>query len=197
MKRILTQIAVALFFVSTLAKAENGTLLLDVAPFTSEIKLKKKIQDQLESGGVEWGQAGNRIVFSLINKRFLNFDINEFTRYGMQKSLDLPEGDYQVTCVGLIMHTAFSPAKVLSKGAYFNENILTVHIAAGKTTSLKIAPVIRKQSTVFVKFFMPDLLASTVMDGTESAQVSLNAQTDKSIKWDDYQGDLKFKTTDK
>jgi len=44
---------------------------------------------------------------------------------------------------------------------------------------------------------MPDLLTSKILDGTESEQVSLTAQTDKSIKWDDYNGDLKFKAASK
>ena len=70
---------------------------------------------------------------------------------------------------------------------------MTVHIDAGKITTLKILPIIRKQVTFFLNFFVPELLASTIVDGTESAQVSLNAQTEHSIKWDDYSGDLKFR----
>ena len=84
---------VALCLSAATARAENGTLVVDVGPFTSEVELKDKIQKQLESGGIEWGQAGNRIVFTTVNKRFLNFDIAQFTRYGTQKLLELPEGD--------------------------------------------------------------------------------------------------------
>ena len=197
MKRVFAQVVFVFMVTVGIANADNGILLVDVAPFKSEIELKKKIQAQLESGGIEWGQTGNRIVFTTVNKRFINFDVNQFTRYGTQKSLELPAGDYLITCAGLVVHTAFSPEKILSKGGYFNENIVTAHVEAGKTTTLKIEPVIRKQNTVFMSFFMPDLLTSTILDGTESEQVSLNAQTDKSIKWDDYSGDLKFKAASK
>jgi hypothetical protein len=175
------------------ARAADGTLLVDVGPFTSEVELKDKIRTQLESGGIEWGQAGTRIVFTTVNKRFLNFDIAQFTRYGTQKALQLPEGDYQLTCVGLVPHTAFSPEKVLSKGGYFNEGILTLHVAAGGTTTLRIRPVIRKQGTLFLKFYMPELMATVEQDGGTTAEVSLNAESEKSTKWDDYAGDLKFK----
>ena len=175
------------------AETPTGTLMVDIAPFTSEITLKKKVQAQLESGSIEWGQANNRVVFTMVNKRFVNFDLPEFTRYGSQKSLELPAGDYTITCIGLVFHTAFSPEKVLGKGGYFNENVMTVHVDAGKTTTLKIEPIIRKQATFFLSFFVPELLASTIVEGTESPQISLNAQTDHSIKWDDYSGDLKFR----
>ncbi|MFM2290051.1 MAG: hypothetical protein RL684_3194 [Pseudomonadota bacterium] len=178
---------------ATTARAENGTLVIDVGPFTSEVELKDKIQKQLESGGIEWGQTGNRIVFTTVNKRFLNFDIAQFTRYGTQKSLDLPEGDYVLTCVGLVPHTAFSPEKILSKGGYFNEGILTVHVKSGATATLKIRPVIRKQSTLFLKLYMPELMTTVEQDGGTSAEISLNAESEKSVKWDDYAGDLKFK----
>lgn len=196
MIRIIVRVILAVILVGAVtaqAETATGTLLVDIAPFTSEITLKKKVQKQLESGGLEWGQGGSRIVFTMVNKRFVNFDLPEFTRFGTQKSLDVPAGDYTITCIGLVFHTAFSPEKVLSKGGYFNENLMTVHIDAGKTSTLRILPIIRKQATFFLNFFVPELLTSTIVDGTESAQVSLNAQTEHSIKWDDYSGDLKFR----
>lgn len=177
----------------TPAPVATGTLVVDIPAFTSEVKLKSKIQRQLESGGIEWGQKDDRIVFTMVNKRFVNFDIPNFTRYGETKELQLPPGEYRITCVGLVMHTAFSPEAVLNKGGYFNEDVMTVRIEAGKTTTLKVQPIIRKQGTFFLNFFVPEMLATTTMDGITSEPVSLNAQTDKSIKWPAYQGDLKFK----
>ena len=132
-------------------------------------------------------------MFTLVNKRFINFDLTQFTRFGTQKSLELPAGDYTITCIGLVFHTAFSAEKILSKGGYFNVNVMTVHIDAGSMTTLKVHPIIRKQATFFLKFFVPELLTTTIVNGTESAPVSLNAQTEQSIKWDDYSGDLKFR----
>lgn len=169
-----------------------GTLELTVAAFSSEVTLKPKIQTQLASGGVEWGQKGDRIVFTMVNKRFLNFDIPYLTRFGESRKLELPEGDYTITCVGFVPMTAFSVEKALSKGAYFNRNVMTVHVAAGKVTTLAMRPVIRKQATFFLTFFMPELLTSSTLDGTTTPELSLNEKTDASIKWDDYVGDLKF-----
>jgi hypothetical protein len=170
-----------------------GTLVVESAVFRSEVSLSKKVQAQLETGGLEWGQSGDRIVFTLVNKRFINFDLPYFTRYGETRSVDLPPGEYHVTCIGLVLHTAFSPEKVLSKGAYFNEDALTLKVEAGKTTTLAIQPVIRKQATFFLTYFVPELLATARRDDVSSEAISLNAQTAKSVKWDDYAGDLKFR----
>ncbi|HMB56770.1 MAG TPA: hypothetical protein VKM35_06135 [Arenimonas sp.] len=54
------------------AQQTTGTLVVDIPAFTSEITLKPKIKSQLDSGGLEWGQTGDRIVFTLLNKRFVN-----------------------------------------------------------------------------------------------------------------------------
>ncbi len=175
------------------AQPATGTLIVDIAPFSSEVELKKKVQKQLESGGIEWGQKDDRIVFTMVNKRFINFDLPQFTRFGEHKVLEIPAGDYRVTCIGLVFHTAFSVEKVLSKGGYFNEDIITVRVEAGKTTTLAIKPVIRKQATFFLNFFVPELLATVSIDDATSEPVSLNAQGPQSIKWDDYTGNLKFR----
>ena len=117
----------------------------------------------------------------------------QFTRFGERKSLEVPAGEYQITCIGLVFHTAFSPEKVLSKGGYCNENVMIVHVGPRKTTTLSITPVIRKQSTFFRKFFVPELLATVSLDGVASEPLSLNTQGPQSIQWDDYTGDLKFR----
>ena len=174
------------------AAPTTGTLQLEIAAFTSEVTLKPKIQKQLASGGIEWGQKGDRIVFTYVNKRFLNFDIPFLTRFGETRKLELPEGDYAITCIGFLPATAFSVEKALSKGAYFNRNVMTVHVAAGKTTTLTMKPVIRKQATFFLTFFMPEMLASSTLDGATSPAISINEKSSASVKWDDYVGDLKF-----
>jgi hypothetical protein len=175
----------------------TGTLQLEIAAFTSEIALKPKIQTQLASGGIEWGQKGDRIIFTYVNKRFLNFDIPFLTRFGETRKLELPEGDYSITCVGFLPATAFSVEKALSKGAYFNNNIMTVHVAAGKTTTLTMKPVIRKKSTFLLAFFIPDMLTSGTLDGITSPEISINEKSATSVKWDDYVGDLKFQPAPK
>lgn len=170
----------------------TGTLVMDIAPFTSEIVLKKKIQAQLESGGLEWGQQDDRIVMTMLNKRFVNFDIGKFTRYGTKTELQLPAGDYRITGIGFIPSTGFDVMKIVAKGAYFNVDVMTVRVEAGKVTTLAISPVIKKQNTFFVEVYMPDLVATTTLDGVTSEPVTLNAMTPNSVKLPYYSGDLKF-----
>ena len=40
---------------------------------------------------------------------------------------------------------------------------------------------------------MPEYLAKASLDGAAAPEVSINARTEKSVAWDDYNGDLKFK----
>jgi hypothetical protein len=171
----------------------DGTLAINVAPFTSEVKLKDKIRKQLEGGGMEWGYANNRLVVTSVNKQFVGPVIDHLTRFGTNASLTLPAGDYQISCVGMLYDGGLSVEKVLSKGAFFNENVLAFHIVDGKVTTLDIKPTIRASSGFFLKLFMPEYLATVTSDGAVTQQVSLNSRTEKSVSWDDYHGDLKFK----
>ena len=174
------------------AQAATGTLNFDVKPFTSEVPLKKKIQSRLESGGIEWGAQDGRIVITLVNKRFIDFDISHMTRFGRSESLMLPAGDYSITTIGLEMHTAFSPEKVLAKGAYVNENIVSFHIEPGKTTTLSILPIMKKDMTFMIDWYMPALSASVTTDTGTSAATILNIRGPNSIAWPNYSGPLKF-----
>src|SRR5512143_2297382 len=92
--------SVALCFVlgasSALAQA-TGKLVLDVKPFTSEIDLKPKIEQQLKSGGLDWGVVEKQLVVTMVNKRFIGVDIPNLTRYGDRKELDLAPGEYTLT----------------------------------------------------------------------------------------------------
>ena len=176
------------------AQATTGKLLLDVRPFTSEVKLKKKVDDTLRHGALDWGVKDGRIVFTSVAKQYINFEMNNFTRFGETKELELPPGEYKISCAGLVPHTAFSPQAILSKGGFFNIDVMTVRIEAGKTTTLTIAPVIRKQRTLLLNFFQAELLATASIDGVTSPEVSLNMEAPNSVKWDAYTGDLKFQT---
>jgi hypothetical protein len=170
----------------------TGTLVVDVLPFTSEVDLKKKVRAQLESGGLEWGQHGDRIVFSLVNKRFINFDMGYFTRYGSQQTLQLPAGEYRITGVGFNASFGFDVNKMLSRGAWFNEDVVRFVVEPGKTTKMTVNPVIRKDNAFLINVFMPELLVSIATDAGTSAPVSIAASLPTSVKWDDYKGDLKF-----
>ncbi len=169
-----------------------GTLAFDSRPFTSEIDLNEKIEKQLKSGGLEWGVNGNEIVVTLVNKRFINAEIPNLTRYGERKEIQLPAGQYTLTCVGLIPEGGLSVDKVLSKGGYFNEDVLSFTIEPGQTTVLDVSSVIRKENTFFLKFFVPEVSVNVVANDIEFGAVPINLRDDRSIAWDDYSGPLKF-----
>jgi len=176
-----------------LAAFADGTLAINIEPFTSEVKLKDKVRKQLEGGGMEWGLAGNRMVVTSVNKQYVGPTINQLTRFGTNTSMNLPAGDYHICVVGMIYDGGMSVSKVLSKGGYFNENVMTFRIEDGKTTTLDVRPIIRPASGALLKIFMPEYMAKTTLDTAVSPEVSLNGRTDKSVAWDDYNGDLKFK----
>ncbi len=189
-----TVVLAALTFSHTAgAQQPAGKLKVIIEPFSSEIELKKKIQTQLESGGLEWGAKDGLLVFTMVNKRFINFDLPHFTRYGTEAVIDVPAGEYSVTGIGLIPSTAFSPEKILAKGAYFNEKIMAYRVEEGKTVTVKIRPIIRKNATFFLNFYLPELLVSIAQEGGEyGPEVSVVAKTESSVDWPAYNGPLKF-----
>jgi hypothetical protein len=194
MKPILVFLALAVVGSSAPMVAHaDGTLQINVAAFTSEIELKEKIRKQIEGGGMEWGQAGNRLVVTTVNKQYVGPTINQLTRFGTNATLTLPAGEYHISCVAMVYEGGLSVAKVLSKGAFFNENVLTFRVEDGQTTTLDVRPIIRKSSGMLIKVFMPEYLVKATLNGEGSPEVSLNARGEKSIAWDDYNGDLKFK----
>jgi hypothetical protein len=156
-------------------------------------ELKPKIEQQLKSGGVEWGVASKQLVVTLVNKRFVGVDIPNLTRFGERKELDLPAGDYAVSCVGMIPEAAFSVEKALDKGAYFNLDVLHFTVTPGKTTVLEVSPVIRKHNSFFLKFFLPEIEIKVVEDGAQKAAAVINTHGDTSVAWTAYSGPLKFK----
>lgn len=174
------------------APAATGTLVVDIQPFTSETELPKKVSKQLANGGLEWGIKDNLVVFTMVGKQFVDFPINHMTRYGQNESLQLPAGEYRITGIGLEMSTGFSVQKILDKGAFVNENVMSFTIEAGKTTTLDIKPVIYKDKTFAVNFWMPTLVATTRTEAGTSAETQINTRGAASIAWPQYNGPLKF-----
>lgn len=175
-----------------LAQQQSGTLVVNVGQFTSEKELPKKVDRQLRSGGLEWGVKDDLLVFTMVSKQFIDYPINHMTRYGQSETLELPAGDYRITGIGLEMTTSFSVQKVLDRGAFVNENVMSFRIEPGQTTTLGIKPVIYKDATFAVNFWMPTLVAS-IATGTEPAQeTALNKRIATSIAWPSYTGPLKF-----
>ena len=171
---------------------ETGTLVVEIKPFTSEQELPAKAVEQLKSGGLEWGVRDGKVVFTMVGKQFIDFPINHMTRYGQQESLPLPAGEYRVTGIGLEMHTSFSVKKVLERGAFFNEDAVVFRIEPGKTTTVSINPVIRKDAIFGSTFYVPTLMASVRDDAGETPAVALNVRGPASIAWPQYTGPLKF-----
>ncbi|TDQ30230.1 hypothetical protein [Tenacibaculum caenipelagi] len=178
---------------STHAQNSEGTLMVDLKPFVSDIKLKKKVLKQLESGALEWGVSGNQFVTTLTNKRFINFDIPYMTRYGTSKEIKLKPGKYTITCVGFKYKGGLSIQKVLKKAAFFNIDELTFEVIEGKTTTLEILPKIEKNSSLVMKVFSPDLFVTVTEDNEVKAEQKLiSIRHENSINWEDYNGPLKF-----
>lgn len=182
----------ALWSLSLWAQEPRGTLVFDVQPFTSEVKLKAKVEKQLKTGGLDWGVAEGQLVVSLVNKRFIKFDLPNFTRYGEQKNLDLEPGTYRITCAGYVPEGGLSVETALKNGAYFNLDALTFEVAAGKTTTIEVHPAIRKRSSFFVKFYIPELLVKIIQEGETKGERVINERSDSSIAWSAYHGPLKF-----
>lgn len=174
------------------AQQETGKLVVDVAPFTSERELPKKVDKQLRSGGLEWGVKDGLVVFTMVAKQFIDYPINHMTRYGQSETLDLPAGDYRITGIGLEMTTSFSVQKILDRGAYVNEDVMTFRIEPGQTTTLHIKPVIYKDATFAVNFWMPTLMASVATADGTATETALNKRIETSIAWPQYKGPLKF-----
>jgi hypothetical protein len=170
----------------------TGKLVVDVQAFTTEVTLKPKVETQLKSGGLEWGLQDKQVIFTMVNKQFVNAEISHLTRYGTRTEIDVPAGDYTLTCVGLIPEGGLSPQKVLSKGGYFNTDVLHFTVRAGGTTTLETSPVIRKKNTFLLKFFIPELSVKVVEDGQTKDEKVVNVRDDHSTGWDDYSGTLKF-----
>ena len=176
------------------AQDANGTLVFDVKPFTSKVKLKEKIENRLKTGGIEWGIADGQLVVTMVNKRFIAFEIPNMTRYGESKTLEVPAGSYKLHCVGFAPDGGFSVEKALSKGAWFNLDLKNFDVPAGKTVTIEVYPTIDSESTFFLKFYMPQLMLKFIVDGAPAGELVINDKLPSSIAWDNYDGPLKFKT---
>jgi hypothetical protein len=176
------------------AQAATGTLVFDVKPFTSKVKLKEKIENRLKSGGIEWGAADGQLVVATVNKRFIRFELPHMTRYGESKTLELAPGTYTIHCAAFIPEGGLSVEKALAKGAFFNLDQMTFEIVEGKTTTLEVHPTIESESTFLLKFFMPELQVKLVEEGVVKQEAVINNRVESSIAWNDYNGPLKFTT---
>lgn len=186
-------VAIAQEAIATAAnEGGTGTLVVEIKPFTSEKELPKKVDKQLRNGGLEWGIRDNLIVFTMVNKQFVDFPVNHMTRYGQKEELSLPAGEYRITGIGMEMTAGFNVQKILDRGAFVNENVVTFRIEPGKTTTLGINPVIKRDGAFVVDFWMPTMLASIATEAGAGEEKALNVRGETSIAWPQYKGPLKF-----
>lgn len=129
------------------AQEQTGTLIVSVRHYTSDVKLPKKIEKQIEHAGVEWGMLGNTLLIPLLNQSYVNADTLYLTRFGEQKKLEVKPGEYAVTCIGFELTAASTNVdKFLSKNAFFNIDILKFAVSPDKATTLEISPIFIAES---------------------------------------------------
>jgi hypothetical protein len=177
---------------------QSGTLVFDLKNYTSDAKMPKKAQKQLDHAGIRWGMLDNSVLISLLNSEYVKADTPYLTRFGEQKTLELKPGHYTITCIGLEFNsTSTDVDKALAKSAFFNNDIVEFTVLPGKITTLEITPVYVTESQwrLWVKFniFMPELKVRVLEDGTPKGDdLVITQRTAKSVAWNDYHGPLKF-----
>jgi hypothetical protein len=179
------------FMSSTLPAAaqEMGWLVLDVKRPKSTARMSKAVQRRVEHAGFDWGVKDGQVVLTLVKEQFVNFDLAHFTRFGETKPVEVPAGEYRITCVGFENEGALlNPEKALDRGAYLNVDVLTFRVEPGGITKLEMQPVIKKQAGAFVNLFIPTIQVTA----PGAAAVTINARTDKSVPWSTYAGTLKL-----
>jgi len=169
-----------------------GTLVVEVTPFTSEKPLPAKIEQQLKSAAVEFGVRDRQVVFSTVAKQFIDFPLSHMVRYGQSESLSLPPGEYRITGIGLEVSFGFNVQKILNKGAFVNEDVMSFTIQPGKTTTLSIHAVYGRDTAGMTAFYLPNLMASLRTEAGNTPEQALNVRGEHSIAWPDYHGSLKF-----
>jgi hypothetical protein len=177
---------------------QTGTLVFDLKNYTSDTKLPKKVEKNLQHGGIQWGMLDKTMLISFVNMQFVKADIPYLTRFGEQKTLELAPGRYTLTCIGYEFDSTSSNVdKVLAKSAFFNKEVLTFAVLPGKATTLQISPILEPESKWRglgkITFFVPDLKVQVLEDGAATGEeLVINRRTASSVAWDDYHGPLKF-----
>lgn len=175
-----------------LAAEPAGTLVFQLRDYESDVKLKKKVQKQLEHAGLQWGFEGHELVIPFVSPKFVKPELSETTRWGETDEVQLAPGEYRITCIGYEQRKLFGGIeKVLSESAYFNESVLTFTIRPGEVTKLEILPRFHKTGTM-IKVFVPALHVKVIENGAVVRESVVSERTASSIPWDEYSGPLKF-----
>jgi hypothetical protein len=184
--------------VQPLLGQQTGTLVLEMKPYSSDAKLPKAVQKQLEHAGLQWGIADRTLLFPLVNQKFVKVDTLNLTRFGEQRALPMAPGDYTITCIGFDFNsTSANVDKSLSKNAFFDIDVLKFTILSDRTTTIEVTSDFKPQSAWFrlskVTMYNPEVKVRVLQDGAQTGDaVVIDARTDKSVAWDDYKGPFKF-----
>ena len=199
--RIIAIIFMGLLFLAmtrALPGQDNGTLFVKINPYTSDVKLPKAVEKQLEHAFFQWGMADHTLLIPLVNEKFVKVDTLNLTRFGEQKAVAMPPGNYTITCIAHEFNSnSTSVEKYLSKNAYFNIDVLKFRILPDKTTTIDISPNYKPQTVWFrlskETMYLPETTVRVFESGVQVGDATvINARTEKSVAWDDYKGPLKF-----
>jgi hypothetical protein len=171
----------------------SGTLVVNIHGYDSEIKLKKSVQRQLAHSGVEWGIVGSELLITLVNRSYVAAELPYLTRYGESRSLELPVGEYTISCIGLVVDSVSRDIEAfLARSAFVNKDVLRFSIRAGQSTRLDVHSLIRKQKAgLLVRMFVPQVRV-VVQENAESAQGAIiSDRTSSSVPWGSYSGPLR------
>jgi hypothetical protein len=177
---------------------ESGTLMFDLKAYTSEAKIPKESQKQLEHAGIHWAVLDKTVLIPLLNEKYVKAEFPYLTRFGEQKTLELKAGQYTITCIGYEIESISRDIdKVLAKNAFLNIDVVTFTVLPGKTTTLEIFPTYLEESKsrflAKLTMFLPELKVRVLEDGMPKGEdLVISRRTDKSVAWNDYHGPLKF-----
>jgi hypothetical protein len=203
MRRYLLALLFALAFGSRTAAAEGATgkLVFDLLPFVAEpgLELSKHLRKAFESRGLDWGVLSgqpNQVVVVAVPEGYFNLKLPNFSRYGMPQAIELPPGDYTLTCVGLEPALGLGGWRMLVRQhGYVNVDLLPFTIKEGETTVLETRTTIHRDRTGLAPIEYREIAVTVRERGAPTAEAVISVRTDSSIAWPDYHGPLKPRFT--
>ena len=169
------------------ADEASGSLVISLLPYEAEIQLNEGVRAQLDQQGIEWGLVGSDLIVSFVSRRYVAVELPQLTRYGELDTVELPPGDYTITCIGLdVKKPARDFERLLAESAFINKDVVRFSIRPGEATRLELRSEIRKQGGFWLKTFVPRVHA-TVHDGKgDGRQIVINDRIESSIPWTRY-----------
>ena len=133
----------------------------------------------------------NQLVVVAVPNSLFDVEISNFSRYGTQQEIELPAGDYTLTCVGLVPSLAWDVPTLLRKSGFINHDVLHFAIKEGETTVLEARTTILKRRAALMPIHFREIVVTVLERGAPVAEAVINTRTASSIAWRDYHGPLK------